>query len=306
MLRFVENQRIMKAQLFFTLILMLLSSVAFCQGRVQSTQKVISPFEEARKDTIQIRELVISGNDTIVKKRDSLIQVESNPIDKWSKVNSVSIYGGGSLLGLVTAEENIEDASSPSGSLGLNFSTQRITCDLFFSYNAKQEIDMNSLAAFGSALMNPNLGGQSLTFKTTAKVGRFYGVNGSLLVADNIWKLDEEEKIDASPLVARVGFYIRPFQFNLADNEVDVSFDAHYTHRSILGDFNNAEQSIAGTKIVPRGYNGGDFSVNAYMNAVKVYAQFSVNSTRGFIIPGFSGTQVLFGIEVTGDVIKLE
>lgn len=264
---------------------------------------------EAEKNAIQSN---ITATDdkadslTAVRKKDSIIK--SLRRDQWTKITDVSIYGGGSLFGLVTGDSSIEDNTSPSGSLGINFKTSRITGNLYFSYNSIQTVEMNSLSQFGQALMNPNLSGQSLTFSATARLYRYLSANGSLVIADNLWQLGEES-IDASPLVIKFGGMIDPFSFSkddLADNKINLLFGVHFTHRSILGDFANADQQIEDQTIESKGYNGIDFSVNAYLNSVHLYVQFSRNSKKDFLIPGFSGSQVTFGVNVTGNLINLK
>lgn len=227
-------------------------------------------------------------------------------IDEWTKVEEVYLYGGGSILGLVTASGKVNEAASPTGSIGINFKTKRLTCNLFFSYNSKQTVKVDSLYKLGNSLMNPNLGGQSFSFSVQGAINNYAGVYSSFHIADNTWKLNDSTAIDASPLILRFGLYVNPFRFNLNDNTVKLTLNLNYTHRSILGDFNNGDQLIQGNIISPRGYNGVDFSVNAYLNSVKIYVQFSANSKGNILIPGFSGSQVLFGIDIAGKLIKLK
>ncbi|GGD09200.1 hypothetical protein [Hyunsoonleella pacifica] len=53
------------------------------------------------------------------------------------------------------------------------------------------------------------------------------------------------------------------------------------------------------------GLDGIDFSVNTYLNSVHLHVQYSSNKKKDLNIPGFSGSQVLFGLNVTGKLIKL-
>ena len=229
--------------------------------------------------------------------------------DDWFKIESINLYGGGSLLGLVTADSSIEDATSPTGSVGINFSTKRISCNLFFSYNGRKSTDVKDLSKLGNALMNPNLGGQSFTFSALGRINKFIGFSTSFQIADNIWQISNTEEIDASPLIGRIGFYVRPFDFGTnkeGNNDINLTLNIHYSHRSILGDFNNNTQTIDSQEIKPRGYNGIDFSINTYLNSVHLFVQFSSNKTKKFDIPGFTGSQVTFGINVTGNLIKVK
>ena len=57
--------------------------------------------------------------------------------------------------------------------------------------------------------------------------------------------------------------------------------------------------------MVPQGYNGLDVSVNMYLNAVHMFVQYSHNLNEAYNIPGFTGSQVIFGINVSGEFINL-
>jgi len=232
---------------------------------------------------------------------------QKGSFDDWFKVQEVNLYGGGGLLSLVTTKDIIDEATSTTGSIGLNFVTKRISNDLYFSYNGKQSIEIYNLSVFGNTLMNPNLSGQSISYSIFARVHKIYGVSCSIQLSDQLWKLDSISTFDASPFFFRIGGYFRPFNFTgLSDNLIDLTFNIHYTHRSILGDFNNRTQNIDGQAIEPRGYNGFDISGNFYFNSVQLIVQFSQNLISDFEIPGFSGSQITFGINVTGEMLKLK
>lgn len=227
-------------------------------------------------------------------------------IDEWRKINSVSLYGGGSLLGLVTSSESIDEQTSPSGSVGLNFSSIRLSGNLYFSYNGKKTVDMMTLSQFGNSLMNPNLAGQSISFYLLGRITPHFGFSFSYLVTDNLWALDTIISVEASPVVARFGFYVRPFDFTaLTTNEIDFTLNGHFAHRAIHGDFENDIYTIENQRISKRGYNGFDFSANIYLNSVQLFVQYSLNSEGDFKISGFTGKQISFGVNVTGDIIAL-
>ena len=238
------------------------------------------------------------------------VQNSTSLSDQWFKVKSASLYGGGALLGLVTSSDDVDENTSPSGSIGLNFNTSRLSADLFFSYNGKRTVEMTNLEQFGGSLMAPNSAGQSISFSLFGKLNEKFGFTGSILTVDNIWKLDASTEIDASPLVARLGFYIRPFDFSdildSTNNRIDLTFNFNFTHREILGDFGNSEQEIGGQLIKRRGYNGFDFSTNIYLNSVQMFVQFSSNRKGEFEVPGFTGSQLTFGVNVTGALISLK
>ncbi len=285
------------AQVTFFLLISLFSTTLFSQGSISSfskilTKKDVNVVPDIDKDGVQITE-------------NGKPKTKINRFAKWFNVEEIKLYGAGNVLGLVTGNNDIEETTAPTGSIGLNFTTNKLTCDLFFSYNSKQKIEVNTLGQFGNTLMNPNLGGQSFTFKVAARMKKFYGLSTSVTVADNIYMLGDNE-IDASPFILRLGGYASPFIFSTV-NKINLTFDLHFTHRSILGDFSNEEQTIEDKKILDRGYNGIDLSLNAFLNDVHIFVQFSFNEKdNDFLIPGFSGTQVLFGLEVSGNFIKLK
>lgn len=245
----------------------------------------------------------LDGSEKVVPSEGNETSIEEN---EWFTIKNVSLYGGGSLLGLVTSTDDTQENTSPSGSIGINLETDRIIANLFFSYNGREVVDMMTLEQFGNSLMNPNLAGQSISFSLLGKINNYFGVSGNFKIADNLWKLDSIKTIDSSPLVARIGFYFRPFNFDLIkNNNVDFTLNCHFTHRALYGDFGNNSQIIENQTIERRGYNGFDISANIYLNAVQLYMQLSRNSKGDFEVPGFTGTQVLFGVNVTGDIISL-
>ena len=230
-------------------------------------------------------------------------------LDSWFHVDEIAVYGGGSLMSLVTAEDPGSESTSTSGSIGLNFSTMRINANIFFSYNGKKIIQMQSLEQFGNALMNPNMAGESITLSMLTNLCPYGGVSIRFDAADNIWQLDSTTYLDAAPIVFRAGFFIRPFDFDLNDNEnrLDFIIKLHYTHRGVLGDFSNDYETIENQEIPPRGYNGFEFSTHLYFNGLEMIFQYSQNAKGDFInIPGFTGSQVTIGLNVIGDLISLK
>lgn len=267
----------MKNLIYTIAVLVLTTSTAFTQNFVQNT---IQPNKEKDPDTSNLQ--------------------------RWLEVDSVFLYGGGKLLSLVTSNDEKNETTSPSGSLGLNFCTSKLSCNLFFSHNAKQKITINTLSDFGTAIMNPDLSGQSLSFSVQAEVFPKFGASGTFLVADQDWSLSESEVLDASPIIGKVGFYVRPFDFKAIDNIIDFYVDFNYTHRVISGDFGSIDRMINNTQIKRRGYNGWEIQGNVKFNAVKLYVQFSGIKISDIDVPGFSGNQVSFGIDVTGKLAKIK
>jgi len=231
--------------------------------------------------------------------------------EDWLNVDSISIYGGGTILSLLTSQDSSKNAVSPSGSIGLNFRTPRISCNFYFSFNATRTIEIKSLEQFGSALMNPNSSGQSLNLEVTAQLFKRWGLYANLFVVDNNWQIDSSTLVESSPFVMKLGVYFSPFNFELIrENNVKFLVRISYTHREIMGDFNQKERTIENINIVPRGYNGVDLSFNLVLNMVEMYVQFSRNDVlekkSQTHIPGFSGSQVAFGLNVSGDLLKLK
>lgn len=228
---------------------------------------------------------------------------KAEKLENWTKVDSIFIYGGGSLLNSVSG--NGSEANPPSGSLGFNFLTSRISLNALFSYNAKSQFRMDSLSTLGSALMNPNTSGQSLSAVVVAQFVKYFGFSGQLIVAPQSWQLDSLAPKSATPFITRLGFYIRPFQFPPGNNEVNFAIDAHFTHRDILGNFGNEIHDIGGEKIKPRGYNGFDIGGNIYLNSVRLIARFSFNNGGDPILPNLHGTQVTLGVDVAGALFRV-
>lgn len=224
--------------------------------------------------------------------------------DSWLKMDSLSIYGAGSLYGLVSASEQEEGSTSSTGSLGFNFSSERLNGNLFFSYNGKKDIEMTSIEQFGLAIMNPNQAGQAISFSLEGRLIERFGVTSSFLAVDNNWQLKDSTSIDSSPYQLKVGTYLEPFDFPSSKNTVRFIIKLNYTHRGIFGDFGNSSHVIDGRIIEPKGYNGVDFSTNLIFNNVELFFQLSHNSKEDDI-PGFSGPQVVFGLNVAGNLIKL-
>ncbi|WNJ19128.1 hypothetical protein [Pontibacter sp. G13] len=228
-------------------------------------------------------------------------------VAKWTKIREASLYGGGSLFSHVTSQAEEADPATPSGSLGINLITDRISTNLFFTYSGKKEVEVFDLETFGAILMLPASEGQSLTFSSAARLNQLLGLNAHFLVVDNNWKLDSTTLVDASPLLVKLGFYIRPFDF--PENETSVlnlTFHVHFTHRSVLGDFGNENQVIGGRDVISRGYNGLDISGNVYLNSLHFFVQYSLNrKVDDVVIPGFTGQQISFGLNFSSEAITL-
>ncbi len=225
----------------------------------------------------------------------------------WTVVDSFSIYGGGTLLGLITNDEDTENTTSPSGSLGINFATEGIICNLFFSYNGKKTIDMNSLAILGTSLLNPNTGGESFSITATAFLNKYFRLRADLILADNIWQIDPITSINVSPMLARFGLTYIPFDFSkLKNNNLRFNLEFLLTRRDLLGDIRNINPVIDGKELRQKAFSGFDLTANIYLNSVQMFVRLSQNYTDDFDIPGFTGSQVTFGVNATGKLITLK
>lgn len=302
------------------LILLSITISSFGQGLPKSSIRVIS-----NKYHVSERDSILKTNiDTTIKSNhrgvnySHFFNLTKNDVKyrDWFEVKYFSIYGGGALESLLSGdkEDSINETTSTTGSIAFGLATNRISCDILYSYNGREQISMNSLGQFGSTLMNPNLSGQSFSISVVTKLIENVGLFGSYQVADNVWQIDSITRIAAAPMVSRLGLCWNPFDFGDENENIKFVITANYTHRRILGDFNNGDRIIAGNQVHPRGYNGFDFSANLYLSDVRFIFQYSQNidsklalknGTGEINIPGFSGAQVTFAVVVSGNIINL-
>jgi len=222
-------------------------------------------------------------------------------------ITDIRLYGAGNILGLATATEDADENATPTGSLGINFETTLLSIDLFYSLNGRQEVEVNTLSQYGNTLINPNLGGESLNLSIIGKLNSYFSILANLKIADNIYNIGDR-LIDSSPVQRRLGLSIHPFNFNAKnnDNDISTSLDILYNRRSFIGDISNEEIFIEEERAFDDSFDGIDLIIRTNINKVSVFAQISFNTKRGVTIPGFSGTQVLFGVDISGDFITLK
>lgn len=263
-------------------------------------------FMNEKPDTVSVTSEGFLGINKNSPKTITRLKVRSPEKSSWRKVEGVGLYGGGTLNGVVTGTDDSSSSGAINGTLGLNFYTNRILGNLFFSYNPRQTVEMRSLEDFAVSLINPNLNGHSLSLDLMFKVHPHWGLSTKFLIADNLWDLDSST-IDASPSVFKLGLYYKFLDFELLNNDVMILINAHYTNRSVSGDFNNEQVMIEGYRVSQRGYNGFELSGNIYVNALQMYVQYSINpqGDRDFLLPGFSGNQVVIGLNVSGQIFPL-
>lgn len=296
---------------FLGIILICLSVSSLGQGLPKMSLNVLSESDKIRDSVAELR----SNFSTLgIEDRESqLKELRKFKKDNWVKVKHFSIYGGGALESLISGRnsDSINESTSTTGNIGFIIVTNRVSCDITYSYNGKEVVQMNSLGQFGSSLLNPKLSGQSFSVSIVSRLYESVGLFGNLQVSNNIWETDSSTSIAASPIICRLGLCWNPFDFQ--SDKYALTINANYTHRSILGDYNNNSQIIDGFVIEPRGYNGFDASVNFYLNSIRFVFQYSQNldgklersDAESITIPGFTGGQVTIGIVISGNVINL-
>lgn len=242
-------------------------------------------------------------DDSIFEEKEEDTTINTWALDNWTKIEGGHLYGGGSLLDLVTNGSEAA-GSSASGSIGLTFSSQRLFSNFYFSYGGGGDAAIENMRQFGAALMNPRNQASTFSLSFLGKLWRKGGFSVEGQLSDNDWLIDSTT-IDASPLLFRLGFYLDPFEFVFEDNKINLVFDAHFTHRVVLGDFNNAERIIDNNLIRSRAFNGLDISANFYLNSVQMFVKYNWNETQELEMPGFTGSQVVIGLNVSGELLKL-
>lgn len=244
--------------------------------------------------------------------QNSWIEIDSEKTVKtdgyantYWKVDSAYLYGGGSLLSVIT--NNDDSDLNPSGSLGFNFQTKRIVFNLYYSYSSRNVIQMDSLYKLSSQLLQPSTGGHSLSVSSYCMLRKWIGINLFTSASDSFWRLSDSTKVDASPFILGLGVKLVPFNFeNIKSNKLGFYLNASFTHRSILGDFRNGSYTIGNQLINQGGYNGFDFSANFVFDNLEFYTRYTLNPKDKYVIPGFTGSQLAFGVNLTGKVIKLK
>lgn len=261
------------------------------------------------------RRTITSSSGQAIESQDSLKLLQhpdtflktDDKSGEWWNVQSASLYGAGGIFSTLTGGDSIGGSTSAQGTIGLNVATKRLSTDVFFSLTGRQDLDVKNLESFGQVLMNPGLSGDALSFSVMGTLDKHWGFSLSYQVSNQLWAIDSTTRIRASPQFLRVGVYWSPFDFGEKyRDKIDLFFKAHVTHRMVLGDFSNDLRSIEGNDIIPRGYNGLDFSVNLHLKkSFEVFMQISQNGRGKFDIPGFTGTQVSFGVNVSAKVIDI-
>ena len=126
------------------------------------------------------------------------------------------------------------------------------------------------------------------------------------------WLLEGTE-VSASPTIVKLGLGIHPFKFSQVSGStkpiknMDLYFDLMFTHRIIQGDFGNMDYFLDGKQVSNRAFNGFEAIFNLELNQFRIYTSLTVNKTKDDqLIPGFNGTQFVFGFVTTGDLLSFD
>lgn len=257
--------------------------------------------------------------DTAIIRLSSLSLKEK--FDQVFEINTARLYGGGSLLNSTTSSNDQTTKNSVSGSIGLNISTDKLTCDIFFSYNNADTLSIYSKKNLGHALMNTSSLGKSynahFTYRPWAKF-KYLGFTGGVNLNDQIWNTDSVKNIDATPITLSGGIIIIPFEKESNGNKLSSYLEVNLTSKSIKGDFNNSDfHIIEESYIAPRAYYGLDLTLATILNSTRFYVTASFNGKQEYkdyiqennntpvVLPGFSGTQIQLGVDVAGNITSL-
>jgi hypothetical protein len=285
------------------LITVVLATRSFGQGLVQNSTLPYESIPEKADTASQD----LSRKDKVFKNQERHLNFLSfkYKLAESLKVTSARIYGGGVIQSIITDEkkENVD----PTGSLGFNFETKRIVFNLFYSYNTRSIFQMDSLYELGSALLQPNMSGQSFSISTYCMVQNWLAINFQSSISDDLWQINDSTKLDASPFIVSLGLRFMPFNFKaIESNKLKFFIDASFTHRSILGDFQNGYYRIGEQVVNQGGYNGFELSTNFAFNSLGLFVNYTVNPMDKYLIPGFTGSQIIFGVKLTADALTLK
>ncbi|NVK04132.1 MAG: hypothetical protein HWD92_04890 [Flavobacteriia bacterium] len=228
--------------------------------------------------------------------------------EEWDVIKTIDLFGSGSLLAPVTNQsEGNESINNPIGSLGMNISSSLISLNIFYSYNNRSVLSMENSTDIATVLVNPNTSGQSVSIDLISRIAPSLGVQSTLQVCDNFYRLVDSTEIDASPLQFSIGLIYSPFDFKLfADYKVDILLSAGYTYKRILGDFNNSNgYELDGFIYEPQGYHGFRSQIAMRIQSLELIAVYSYNYTGDETLQGFTGNQILFGVNVSSSFISL-
>lgn len=236
--------------------------------------------------------------------------------DQLKAVEFVRLYGAGSLLSVASSTTKPEGSSQVKGSLGVSFDFYDANAvSIFFSYNGVNNVEVNSREQLGSALLSPGLNGNAFAFTWLYQSLHFpkeFGTAFSFNLVDNKWTYNDTLSKEISPILLKAGVFYKPFPFLLGEgseesNKVNFVLFGGVTYRGFLGDFPNGDRKIEFPEEPDyelAAYWGLEFSAHLLVNSVDLFVEVPVNFTQNDI-PGFSGGQVIFGLNISGDFITL-
>lgn len=257
---------------------------------------------------LYIMKLIKATQDSIWQAKEARPKLEKYEIER------ITLYGGGSFFNL--AQGKNEDNNIISGSLGINVITKVFSTNFFYSFNNKDSVTIGGLNDLGRALMTTNRKGQSLNLNVLYKpyngTSHYFKDNFAIRfrasISDQIWKTDSINAIDASPITSSISFVYIPFEVNVKDKPFRTTVEIGGTFRAIKGDFNNQNHNIESQTIHPRGFNSIDLVLSQYISNIQFYVNTTLSgrySSERLVIPGYTGTQVMFGLNVSGGITSL-
>ena len=315
---------------------LLINIVSFSQSNILLVNEILSHETIDKLDSLEkfatIKILEANSKDSSklkIKKKWSIEQVEKKRIkfdnkkykthkrEYWNdnlKIKEINLYGAGSILSAASGTSTPDGSSPVNGSLGVSFNFgDRQAWSVYFSYNGVNSIDINTYEQLGSALLTPQTNGNSFiaSWVWNAKwLPNKTGITSNLILADDLWNYGDSNSVEISPILAKIGVFWKPFPFEIESNKVNFILSASYTYRGALGDLHNGyrdgiELSDENVNYVLRAYQGMEFAAHLLVNSVDLYFQIPVNYPD-IEIPGFGGAQVIFGLNISGDFIKLK
>ncbi len=305
----------MKTRLLLLLAIMSLAVESYSQG---FTRHIIIPYStfnsqtldkgRLAKDSLKDKRMTPTPSDSTrweKEKSDGRKEFSRLVKDEFFKLDSAFIYGGAGSFANI-GNVNTEDlGSNVNGSIGFNLVSSRISTDLYFTFNPLDTIEITTLNNFGSALFSPNIRGRGITLNSNIRLKKSIGCRIGYQASKSLWKFGSDY-VEASPLTTRIGIYYKPFDCSaIVNNKINLTLNLDYVNRSIKGDFANNTFVVAGQIIDPTVYHGLDFAINFLFNDINFYYQYSINRKKPIDIPGYSGTQVTFGINVSPKLTKL-
>lgn len=243
----------------------------------------------------------VSNNTMITKMKATEVKVRTT---STAEKLEILIFGNGGLRSSVTGENGGENLTT--GSLGASFILKgRTELRVGYTINSLKTITIGNIQDYGNNLLIPDLEGQSFTLGMSHFFTGSLGVYGEVLIANSKWKINNVD-YGASPVALKLGMEIAPFgNIVKGDNFISFTFNAGYSNRSLIGTLANKDDirdQYIGTKL--KTFHGIEAGASLLINQTKVSISapffFSKES-----IDGLTGGQIVFGVTISGDLLKL-